>query len=145
MYRVFAVFVLSLLVSSSVLASDFAKGVVDPYLRIQSSLAADSSDDVGKHAAAIAATAGRLGPEAVPIVRAAKELQGAGTLATSRDAFGKLSDAVIGYAKASGTTLGLRLTYCPMEKRHWLQRDGAIANPYAGSKMLKCGEFKETL
>jgi membrane fusion protein, copper/silver efflux system len=140
-----AVSLLTLVVSASAFASEFATGVVDPYLQIQSTLAADSTDGVGQQAATIASTAGRLGSEAAPIAAAARELQAADTLAASREAFAKLTDAVTRYAKATGTTMGVRLTYCPMEKKHWLQRDETIANPYAGKKMLKCGEFKDKL
>jgi membrane fusion protein, copper/silver efflux system len=137
-------FVVCLLVAATASASEFASGVLDPYLRIQATLASDRTEGIGQQAAAIAAAAGQLGPNAAPIAQAAKELQGADTLAASRAAFGKLSDAIVSYARASGKPLeGVRLAYCPMEKQHWLQRDGTIANPYAGKKMLKCGEFKD--
>jgi HPt (histidine-containing phosphotransfer) domain-containing protein len=145
MFRAFAVFMLSLLVSTPAFASEFAAGVVEPYLEIHSALAADRTEGVARRAETIASAAARLGPEAAPIVQAARQLQDAGTIATSRDAFAKLTDAVTRYAKATGTTMGVRLTYCPMEKRHWLQRDGTVANPYAGGKMPRCGEFKDQL
>ena len=30
-----------------------------------------------------------------------------------------------------------------MEKKSWAQKDGQIANPYAGKRMLRCGEFTD--
>jgi hypothetical protein len=34
-----------------------------------------------------------------------------------------------------------RVAYCPMAKKPWLQDSEEIANPYYGSKMLRCGEI----
>jgi hypothetical protein len=56
-----------------------------------------------------------------------------------------LSDAVIALVQTDGFTeaaADLRLAYCPMAKRSWLQRDDRLRNPYYGSAMLSCGEFK---
>ena len=49
------------------------------------------------------------------------------------------------YADTTKTSLGpgVRRTYCPMEKKSWAQKDGLIANPYAGKRMLRCGEFTD--
>ena len=62
-------------------------------------------------------------------------------LTKARAAFGLLSDAVIGYAREVG--LGeLRLAFCPMARKSWIQEDGFISNPYHGSEMLDCGSFR---
>ena len=37
---------------------------------------------------------------------------------------------------------GVRVAFCPMAMRPWLQRDGALRNPYYGSQMLTCGSFR---
>ena len=68
-------------------------------------------------------------------------------LKAARDAFAALSDAVIAAGNAEGwQDVGeVKLAYCPMVKRSWLQKDQAqIRNPYYGSQMLTCGEFKPT-
>lgn len=35
---------------------------------------------------------------------------------------------------------GLMIATCPMAKARWIQKEGAIANPYYGKSMLECGE-----
>jgi hypothetical protein len=52
---------------------------------------------------------------------------------------------VIAAAKAEGwSDLGdVKLTYCPMVKASWLQKEDKIRNPYYGSTMLECGQFKD--
>ena len=48
---------------------------------------------------------------------------------------------MIGYAREVG--LGeLRLAFCPMARKSWIQEDGFISNPYHGSEMLDCGSFR---
>ena len=139
-----AVFVLvSLLCLSSARAVDVVSGVVDPYLRIQAALAADATAGVKENAEAIVAAAGALGTQGAPMKRAAQELQGATDLAAARAAFWKLSDALLDYAESTKTSVGAgsRTAYCPMEKKYWVQKDGQIENPYAGRKMLRCGEL----
>ena len=120
-------------------------GVVTPYLRIEAALASDSTKGVASDAAEVAAAASKLGTQAAPVAKAATELQGAKDLAAARAAFWRLSDALIAYSQATRSPLGagVRTAYCPMEKKYWIQKDGQIANPYAGSKMPTCGEFRE--
>jgi hypothetical protein len=126
-------------------ASDAMKAIVGSYLEIQGRLAADKVDGIKPAARAIGEQAARLGAEGAAIVKAAKSIEDAADLKTARDAFGGLSDAVI----AAGTAEGwkdlpdLRVAYCPMVKKSWLQKDDAIKNPYYGSGMLTCGEIKK--
>ncbi|MCL4811089.1 MAG: DUF3347 domain-containing protein [Vicinamibacteraceae bacterium] len=129
---------------AATLAADFAQSVVEPYLRIQTALAADRMDGVKADAAAIAKAAGAMGPRGATIAGAARELRSAGSVAGAREAFGKLSDALIAYGTVNKGSLGpaTRKAYCPMEKQYWLQKGTTIANPYAGKRMLRCGEFK---
>ncbi len=35
---------------------------------------------------------------------------------------------------------GHGIYYCPMADAYWVQKSGAVKNPYYGSKMLGCGE-----
>lgn len=145
MLRVLSLVFACVLLSVPVAASQDMAGVVDPYLRVQETLAADKTTGVRDEAGAIVSAAGKLGKPAEGIVSAAKALQVAGSLAASRDAFFALTSALFKYADATGTPLGpdVRRAYCPMEKRSWAQKDGQIANPYGGARMLRCGEFTD--
>ena len=128
--------------SGTVAASESVKAIVNSYLEIHAALAADKVEGVKAPAAAIAAEAGRMEMSGAAIAKAAKEVEQAKDLKAARTAFGPLSDAVIAAAKAAN--LGdVKVAYCPMVKGSWLQKDATIKNPYYGSQMLTCGEFKK--
>jgi Cu(I)/Ag(I) efflux system membrane fusion protein len=143
MIRLLSLVLVAALAPATPAARDVKTGVVDPYLRIQTALAADTIVGVSQDAAAIAAAAAALGPSGAKLRAAASELQRAGDVSAARAGFWKLSDALIAYARETKISLGagVRTAYCPMEKKSWAQKDGQIANPYAGKKMLRCGEF----
>jgi hypothetical protein len=125
--------------------SEALKAIVGSYLEIHAQLAADKVDAVKAPASALAARAGTLGESGAAMAKAAKTVGDAKDVKTARDAFGVLSDAVLAAAKAEGwKDLGdVKLAYCPMAGRSWLQKDQKIRNPYYGSTMLECGEFKK--
>ena len=126
-------------------ASDSLEAIVSSYLEIHAQLAADKIDGIKAPAAAIAKSAASMGEPGKKIAAAAKAVEQAGDLKTARDAFAPLSEAVIAVAKADGWQ-GLddvKLAYCPMVNASWLQKDVAVRNPYYGSTMLTCGEFKD--
>ena len=139
------VFAMAVFIGVTLQASEAMKAIVGPYLEIQGRLAADKVDGIKPAASAIGEQAARMGTEGAAIVKAAKAMEEAADLKTAREAFGGLSDAVI----AAGTAEGwkdlpdLRVAYCPMVKKSWLQKDDAIKNPYYGSGMLTCGEIKK--
>jgi Protein of unknown function (DUF3347) len=140
---VLAVAVLSVI--SPVLASDAMKAIADSYLQIQSQLVNDKMDAVKPAAQAIVDQAARMGEAGHEIEKAARTIALASDLKAAREAFGPLSDAVIAAAKAEGwkDLSGLKVAYCPMAKRSWLQKEDSIRNPYYGTAMSTCGEFKE--
>jgi Cu(I)/Ag(I) efflux system membrane fusion protein len=79
------------------------------------------------------------------MVQAANVVASASTIAAARDAFGPLTDAVVARVKADAANAGssdLRLGYCPMVKKTWVQRGEQVKNPYYGPAMLTCGEMK---
>jgi hypothetical protein len=127
-----------------VTALELAPALVDPYVRVQSALAADKIDGVKADAAAIGAAAATLGEPASAIAAAAKRLEAAANLKDARKAFGEVSDALFAYIKATGATMpaGVKTAYCPMVNKSWLQKGDKIQNPYYGSEMLDCGSFK---
>ena len=118
-----------------------ADGLAAPYLHIQVALANDSTDGVADAARAIAAEAAEMGEQAAAIGTAAEALAEAADLRSARDAFGPLSDALIAYGREVGFG-ELRLAYCPMVDREWLQATSELRNPFYGSMMLTCGEFR---
>lgn len=124
-------------------AADFA-AVVDPYLKIQQALAGDKIDGVKQNAGAVATAAEQIGAPAQAIAAAAREVEKAGDIKAARNAFATLSDAVVAYADSTKAPLGtdVKVAYCDMKKKPWLQKGMAIRNPYYGSEMLECGVIK---
>lgn len=130
---------------SGISGSESLKAIVESYVTIQSQLAADKIENVKAPSRAIAAQAAAMGKGGTDLVKAANELEKASDLNSAREAFGALSDAVMAAGKAEGwkDVEGVRLAFCPMVKRSWLQKDAQIRNPFYGSAMLTCGEFKK--
>ena len=118
--------------------------IIEPYLKIQSALARDSVDDVKANAGNIATAATALGAPAMKIDMAAVQLTSAAELVEARDRFGALSEAIVNYMDGLHLTPpdGVRVAICPMQKKPWLQQGDAIANPYYGSEMPTCGNFR---
>ncbi|MEE3202940.1 MAG: DUF3347 domain-containing protein [Acidobacteriota bacterium] len=118
-----------------------ADGLAQPYLHIQLALANDSMDGVADAAQRIVNEAEKLGVAAQSIGAAAKSISAASDINTARAAFGPLSDALIAYGEEVGFG-DLKVAYCPMARKSWVQEDGAILNPFYGSMMLNCGGFR---
>jgi len=111
--------------------------LMDPYVRIQQALNLGMVDGVRERPREIAAQAKALGPDAEAIRLAAM------AIAAVRSAFGTLGDALIAYAKERHAPLGagVKVAYCPMVRKYWLQRGETIQNPYYGQQMSDCGRF----
>jgi hypothetical protein len=118
--------------------------IVEPYLRADTALTEDRIDGIASDAAAIGSAARALGPPAASIDAAAGHLASAANLAEARASFGELSEAIDTYMGRQHLTppAGIRQAFCPMAFRPWLQKDGALRNPYYGSQMLTCGSFR---
>jgi len=123
--------------------------IVEPYLEIQSSLADDRSDNIHARAGEIATAATALGAPAMKIDTAALQLSAAAEaaepdLAALRERFGALSEAIDAYM--TGLKLrppdGVRVAFCPMVNKPWMQKGDTLANPYYGKEMPTCGSFK---
>jgi membrane fusion protein, copper/silver efflux system len=124
--------------------SQMPASIIDPYLKVQTALAQDRVDGVKASAGEIATAATALGAPAMKIDTAAVQLTSASDVADARQKFGTLSDAVIAYMDGLHLKApdGVRTAYCPMARKSWLQRGDTLANPYYGSSMPTCGEFK---
>jgi len=123
------------------------KAIVDPYLRIQEALSADSLDGIKDAARRIASEATTLGSSGGTIGSAAGEIQQADDLKAARAAFGTLGDAIMTYTRASNASVGdgVNVAYCPMVRKHWLQKGTRIQNPFYGKGMLECGRISASL
>jgi protein SCO1/2 len=121
--------------------------IVEPYLRIQEALSADTLTGIKDSARSIVSEATKLGSSAESIRSAASTFQQSGDLTSARAAFGRLGDAIITYAKTSNVSIGSGVTvaYCPMARKYWLQRGTKIRNPYYGTAMLECGRINTGL
>ena len=130
---------------SAAKSPDATRAIVKSYLEIQAHLAADRYEDLKGPSSLLVSQAAALGKEGTELARAASTFAAASTLVEARDAFGPLSDAVIARVKADGSAdvaAELRLGFCPMNRKSWLQREEQVRNPYYGTKMLTCGDLK---
>jgi hypothetical protein len=118
---------------------------VTSYLEIQGRLVADNINGVKPAARAIGEQAARMGQAGVAIAKAAKGMEEAADIKAAREAFGGLSDAVIAVGDAEGwkDIPNVRVAFCPMVRKSWIQKEDAIKNPYYGTAMSTCGEFKK--
>jgi protein SCO1 len=117
--------------------------IVEPYLRIQGALHADSLANVKTDARRITVEAAKLGERGTAMQAAATALEQANDLSAARAAFGTLGDALMMDAKDSGAALGadVKVAYCPMAQKYWLQKGEAIKNPFYGKAMSDCGRI----
>jgi hypothetical protein len=131
--------------ATSARAAELPKALVDPYLQVQAALASDTFERVALNAKAIGTVAATLGKDAEALVSTAKALEAAKDIEGARTAFGELSAALVTYAEKTKSELGadVRVAYCPMANKSWLQKDKEIKNPYYGASMLTCGSFKQ--
>ena len=121
------------------------------YFLIQKNLASDSIEGVSAAVARITEISRRAAPSEthakthlIALATAAAKLR-ATDLKSARNGFGALTDSLIKFLQATqAKTNPPYQFYCPMVKRHWLQPDKEIRNPYYGSSMLKCGELVQS-
>jgi hypothetical protein len=120
--------------------------IMEPYLTIEEALVKDDITPVRQNAGNIATASTTLGTTGFRIGTAASQLASADNLEMAREKFGILSDVLVTYMeglKLNGGD-GVKVAYCPMMKKPWMQKDGALANPYYGaaSDMATCGSFR---
>jgi hypothetical protein len=73
---------------------------------------------------------------------AVADLERSRNLAEARIAFRDISTQVIRLARWFP---GYYVMTCPEAKADWIQIDPEVANPYYGSKNLRCGKIKESI
>jgi hypothetical protein len=124
--------------------SEMPRSVIDPYLKIHAALSDDRIEGVRAAAGEVATAASALGAPAMKIDTAAVQLASATELEDARTKFGVLSEAIEAYMNGLKLTppAGVKMAFCPMVMKPWLQADATITNPYYGKDMLTCGNFK---
>jgi membrane fusion protein, copper/silver efflux system len=74
-------------------------------------------------------------------------LKNSASLSQARTNFEKVSNVIIDLIKTFGTVEKINLAFCPMafndQGAYWLQKSADVENPYFGSQMYHCGEFKQ--
>lgn len=107
------------------------------YLTAQEALA---SDDFAQATAAFTSLANESEGEVKELALKAAQAE---DIEKARSEFKSLSERV----EEMDIPEGLVVAFCPMaddgKGATWVQKDGEIANPYFGSKMLKCGVKRE--
>lgn len=111
--------------------------VLESYLKIQEALASDSLSGVSVAAKAIEKNAANS-----EIKNAAKKLASDKTLDSARKHFKALSAPMERWAKEEKPE-GVDRVTCSMAKASWLQKRGAVKNPYYGREMSGCGEIQK--
>lgn len=137
--------ILALVLGAAPAAADATELIVNQSVAIADSLAHDRLDNVATNAASITLEATSLGKPGAKIASAATEMRKATKIADVRSAFAKMNEALVAYldAQKRAPGNGVKVAVCPMIQKPWLQKEGAIENPYYGSEMLSCGSFKK--
>lgn len=125
-----------------------AAQLLEPYLAMQSALAADDLEKAKVQAKAMMAITGHSGelPNVLHDMLAAKNLD-----SMRKPYFETVSNALIAAVKKTPSAFPqeLMVMYCPMvygdRGAHWLQASKPLKNPYFGAMMLKCGAIEEII
>lgn len=116
-------------------------------LELSAALAADEPERSASAARAVATGVAALGPT-VPaeLLDAARDLAAPdATMAARRATLGAVNAVLVPLVvrNRAGLETPFEVTWCPMAfddaGAFWLQADGAVANPYYGAEMLRCG------
>ena len=128
--------------------------VFDHYTQLQSALAADNIQAAKKSAAQLAEAAEKVATDDLEpsikkdwkthgdSLKKAAQSTARSNLTEARFYFETISKAAIALAETAQPK-GLAVYRCPMAFNNkgadWLQKKGAVSNPYYGSGMLRCG------
>jgi membrane fusion protein, copper/silver efflux system len=133
----------AVLVVSLGAAADVPAPLLAAYLKVQTDLAGDQLAAATANAKAVAAEAAKAGTDAAAVRAAAEKVAAADKIESAREAFGALSDAMIALAGGKAPNADVKIAYCPMVRKSWLQQGEKIQNPYFGKSMLTCGEIRK--
>lgn len=141
-------------VTSVVSAAEMPAGslekLVGLYVPMQEALAGDSVAAVKEQAAKIATQAEAIlmakgekptidAIEGLESVVVAAKAMNATEIQALREQFKPLSRTLAQLVERQAVA-GHGIYFCPMADAYWIQKSGAVKNPYFGAKMLACGE-----
>lgn len=154
----------ALLLTNSLQAHDdafkpsFVGSLVTPYLMIQRGLAGDdlavSQAGAQRFLAAMERAPqgnGRVDGTVEDLTTPARAIANAADITVAREAFRTLSLKMESLVQHVGVSDGTNLyrVHCPMafggKGGDWIQADETVANPYYGSKMLRCGSVQKQI
>lgn len=136
--------------------------VVQNYLNLQTSLAADSFEEAARGAGALVESITSLSELHLPgdshgqwmtdlknLRETAETVKSTSEMEAMREAFHPLTQSLEDFVHHFGHSLDfpIRRAFCPMALdagASWFQADETIANPYYGAMMLRCGEIQAT-
>lgn len=110
--------------------------VIAEYIKIQDSLANDSTQGVSEAAKKIVAL-----EKNSKVTKEAQKVASAKDIKAMRESFKALSKEVIA-ATPKKELKDVKVAGCPMANAQWLQKGEKIRNPYYGASMLECGGFE---
>lgn len=116
------------------------------YIQIQETLAADSMEGVRDRAEELVIAFAGIEAD---VAEASRRLAQSADIDGARRHFETVSNLLIASLQDKGPAEGEYFkAHCPMafENRgaSWIQADTTVNNPYYGSRMLRCGEIRET-
>lgn len=121
------------------------QAVFDSYIKIQTALALDSTQNVSANATTIAKAVHGDSTKALPadVAKQAETLAKAADIKAAREAFKPLSDSLIKYLAANKAHAGhYTKVFCSMANARWIQTGTTVSNPYYGKSMLRCGKIE---
>lgn len=126
--------------------------VMSEYLKIHQKLADDKTEGVQESAKLIHQKSKELRLETAPkehhknyknihsqMMESSMKLEKAKDISEMRKAFNTMSKPMANWTQTHQPK-GMGVYYCSMAKGSWVQKEGALKNPYYGHSMLSCGE-----
>ena len=146
-------------VTASLEKDTLVKEVLQAYLDLKNSLAADKSKEASTsgekllsalNTFPVSSLSTAQQTEVNEIVTDAKEHaehigENAGNIKHQREHFQELSNDMYDLLKLVGTSQTVYKDSCPMVKAIWISEKKEIVNPYYGKDMLTCGKVLETI
>lgn len=121
-------------------AEDQMAGMLANYEKVSTALAADNLTDAQTSATTLACCL-KCGDQ-TDLAAKVEAFGEAKTISDARAAFKGISAAIIPLLENAGDHF---IMTCPMAGADWIQTTDAVANPYYGSQMLKCGSVKKAV
>ena len=122
------------------LLEDSTKGVREHAKAIAESLRELKASPTAARAAVAEGSLDRVEALLPQLIERADTLAAAEAIGPQREALKKLSQPLVRWHELVQGPKP-RVAYCSMERGAWLQPDGALGNPYGGTRMPRCGSF----